>query len=53
MGQTLDVLWWKLFEGSGQEVSLEEVREWIEERRKWETADTVSDESTDAAGGLW
>lgn len=33
MGQNLDVVWWRVFEGLGREVSLEEVREWVEKRR--------------------
>ncbi|MGH3908906.1 MAG: hypothetical protein ACRDTE_32690 [Pseudonocardiaceae bacterium] len=36
MTQPLDVVWWRLFESVGRELSLEEVRDWIEER-----ADTV------------
>lgn len=32
MGQSLDVLWWTLFEGLGWDVSLEDVREWVTER---------------------
>lgn len=33
MGQSLDVLWWKVFDESGWDVSLEDVREWIVQRR--------------------
>lgn len=36
MTQPLDVVWWRLLESVGRELSLEEVRDWIEER-----ADTV------------
>lgn len=32
MEQSLDAVWWQLFEGVGRKVSLAEVREWVEER---------------------
>jgi hypothetical protein len=51
MGQSADVLWWEVFEGSEQGVSLEEVRDWVEERRECETAGVVPDGSTDPAHG--
>ena len=51
MGQTVDVLWWKLFEAWGQEWSLDEVREWVEARRECETADAVPDGSPDPVRG--
>ncbi|MGH3927900.1 MAG: hypothetical protein ACRDTT_34405, partial [Pseudonocardiaceae bacterium] len=52
MGQSLDVLWWKLLEGSGQEKSLKEVLEWIGERRERKPADAASGGATDPARGL-
>lgn len=30
--QRLDAVWWQLFESAGRDSSLEEVREWLEER---------------------
>lgn len=34
IGQGLDVVWWQLLGNMGQEARLEEVREWIEQRKK-------------------
>ncbi len=34
MGQSLDVVWWKVFEGLGREVSLEDVRRWNGKHRE-------------------
>ena len=42
MGQSTDVLWWKLFQGSGREMSLADVRRWIAKRHDKETAAAVS-----------
>ncbi len=32
MREELDVVWWELFAATGREVSLEEVREWVDLR---------------------
>ncbi|MCA1603552.1 MAG: hypothetical protein LC776_18560, partial [Acidobacteria bacterium] len=32
MGQGIDVVWWKIFEGLGRDVNLEDVRKWMEVR---------------------
>ncbi|MGH3870753.1 MAG: hypothetical protein ACRDSR_04430 [Pseudonocardiaceae bacterium] len=34
VGQGLDVVWWQLLGNVGQEARLEEVREWVEQRKK-------------------
>jgi len=52
MGQSPDVLWWTLFQGSEWDMSLTDVREWIAQRRDKETADAESGGSTDPAHGL-
>lgn len=38
MGQSLDVVWWKVFGGLGREVSLADVRRWNGERREKDAA---------------
>lgn len=45
MGQSPDVLWWRLFGIAGWDVSLADVREWIAERRDNETAGVGSEKS--------
>jgi len=52
MCQSFDVLWWKLLEESGREMSLADVRKCIGKRREREGADVVSGVSTDPAHGL-
>ncbi|MCA1705363.1 MAG: hypothetical protein LC808_19750 [Actinobacteria bacterium] len=32
MGQGIDVVWWKVFEGLGRDVNLEDVRKWMKVR---------------------
>lgn len=34
MRQGLDVVWWQLFEKVGRQTSLEQVREWVTERKR-------------------
>lgn len=52
MGQSPEVLWWTLLQGTEGEVSLTDVRQWIARRRDKETADAGSGRSTDPAHGL-
>ncbi|MGQ0775235.1 MAG: hypothetical protein ACT4NY_12570 [Pseudonocardiales bacterium] len=32
MGQPLDIVWWQLYESTGRDVALDEVRRWLEQR---------------------
>ncbi|MGH4007557.1 MAG: hypothetical protein ACRDTH_05210 [Pseudonocardiaceae bacterium] len=38
IGQGLDVVWWKVFDGLGQQVSLADVRQWNGEQREKDAA---------------
>lgn len=37
MGQGIEVAWWKVFEGLGRDVELEDVRVWVQQRRRART----------------
>ncbi|MGH3905591.1 MAG: hypothetical protein ACRDTE_15615 [Pseudonocardiaceae bacterium] len=43
MSQPMDVVWWQLFKDTGEDVALDEIREWMQQREQAIHEHTVGD----------